>query len=273
MKRLPIFATLRDALALVWRDRRDFVAFAYLPVIANALLGVALQSSLPSPLPNDAAALIASLSGVTIAIWLVSLVATIGFYIVFALAWHRRCLLPGETTTVGAALRWRARHWRFFGVTMALAIGVILAAVVLNFAAAPVAAALFAGNSGAGGIFSVVLSFIVVTLAMRFLLLFPAIAIDEPMTPAESWRRTRGNGATLFMLLFAISLAIAIVHQILVLAWVTALGSFAANGSLLALLALALLVQSLAFIGVALMTTVVSIAYRELDGSAAAPTV
>jgi hypothetical protein len=273
MKRLPIFATLRDVFALVWRDRRDFVAFAYLPVIANALLGVALQSSLPSPLPNNAGALLASLSDLTIAIWIATVIAAIGFYVVFALAWHRRCLLPGETTTVGAALRWRTHHWLFFAVAIVLVIGFLLVAFILNFAAAPLAAALFGTASGAGAILSVVLSFIVFTLAMRFLLLFPAIAVDAPMTPAESWRRTRGNGATLFMLLFAVFLAVAIVHQLVILAWAAALGPFAAGGSLLALLVLTLLVQSLTFIGVALMTTVVSIAYRKLDGSAASPTV
>ena len=269
MTRLPFFATLQDAFRQFWRNRRDFFAFAYLPVTANALLGVALQASLPQPLPNDAGALISSLTGLTIGIWIVSIVATVGFYVVFALAWHRLCLLPGETTTVGAALRWRARHWRFFTATFALAFAVILLAFVANLAVGPLIAALFGAQSGAGALIPIVLSFIIITMAMRFLLLFPAIAVDDrSMTPAESWRRTRGNGAALFMLLFTVSLGVAIVHQLIVAAWAAALGPMAVDGSLLAVFALMLLVQCLTFIGVALTTTIVSIAYRDLTAQA-----
>jgi MFS family permease len=274
MNRLPFFATLIDAVTLLWRGRKDFLAFAYLPVIANALLGVALQVSLPSPMPQEPEALIAALSGTTVAIWLAAIIAGIGFYIVFAIAWHRHCLLPGEVTTIGAALRWRSRHWRFFGMTMALTMAALGAAIIANFIVGAIAGTLLGQGQGLGVLIPVLVTFAVLTQFMRLLPVFPAIALDDrSVTLGAAWRLTRGNGATLFMLLFTMSLALAIIHQVLLAIWLAALGSFIDAGSPLALLALALLVQLLAFIGIALTTTIVSIAYRDLKAQAGGGTV
>lgn len=275
MTRIPFFATLKEAVLFVWHNASDFFAFAYLPVIANTMANVALHESLPQPVPQSPAELMAGISATSVAIWMVAIIAAFGFYVVFAVAWHRHCLLPGEPTTVGAALRWRGRHWRFFAMTIGLACAAIAAAALANVLLGTVLGAL-AGSapgqpSGLTLTASILMSFVVLTLFTRFLLIFPAIAIEAPTpTLGATWRLTRGNGVTLFMLLLSVSIGIAIIHQLVQSLWIEALGPFAADGSLLAVALLVLFGQVLTFVGVALTTSVVSIAYRELTAAQAA---
>jgi hypothetical protein len=266
MHRLSFFTTLREACGFVWQERRDFLAFAYLPVIANALLDVAKYESLPQPLPQTVGEIVANLSAMAAFIWFASLVATVGFYVVFAVAWHRRTLLPGETSTVGEALRWRARHWRFFAATVLLALAGGFALQISGLVAGQLGGALL---GQAGGIVSMLVLFVVMTVLVRFLPLFAAIAVDDrQMTPRTVWRLTRGNGAPLFMLLFVVWVAIVAVRLMAVSLWYAVLGTAAAEGSLLAVFALILLDQILTFVGIALSTTIVSIAYRDLTANA-----
>ncbi|MEK9660781.1 MAG: hypothetical protein VW644_03435, partial [Alphaproteobacteria bacterium] len=234
----------------------------------NTLINTALQQSLPRPLPMTPDELLAALTPTAVLLWLAATVAAVGFYIVFAIAWHRRCLLPHESATVGAALRWRARHWRFFAMTLTLAIGAILVVFIVNTAAG-LAIRAATGGGGIGVIVSIVLVFLVLTIFARFLPVFPAIAVDDRrMTLAAAWRLTRGNGMTLFMMLFTVSIVVAMATQLVNAAWLALLGDAAAAGSLLAIGAILLLGQCLTFIGIAASTTIVSIAYRELAAGA-----
>lgn len=266
MNRLPFVATLTDAFGFVWQNRKDFLAFAYLPVIANSLIGVALHLSLPKQMPSGATEMLASLSSLAYALWAFALIAAFGFYVAFAVAWHRRCLLPGETPTVGAALRWHGRHWRFLGIAALLGVGLLLAAIIANTIVGVILHAL-TSDTGAGGlVVSILVSFIVITIFTRFLPIFPAIAVDDRnVTLGAAWRMTRGNGIALFTMLFSLSLIIALVNQGIQIVWVALLGPLAADGSVLAVFVLVLLTQLLTFIGVALTTTVASIAYRDLS--------
>lgn len=269
MNRLPVFATILDAIRFVWANRRDFFAFAYLPVIANALLGVALRSSLPHPTPTTPEAWEAALTPLSVMLMVLALAASLGFYVVFAVAWHRRHLLPGEVSTVGAALRWRPRHWRFFLGTVILGLVGFLATMLAVNLAIGALGAIMPLTAAAALMVATLAALMVATALVRLLPLFAAIAIDDrTMTVGAAWRLTRGNGFGLFLVLFGVGILGSAATLLAGIPIAMTIGNPMASGSLIGILIVELVQQIIIFVSIALTTTVVSIAYSDLSAQA-----
>ena len=268
MLRLPIFVTILEAYAFVWRERRDFMALAFPAILVLATLNALFSFALPMP-ASDAGEVQgdARLGFILIILIAIGLV----FYVMFSVPWHRRYLVPGEVMTVRDALRWRHRQTRFF------AYAIMLAAIfiVVTMLAAPVVLLILAligltGGGEAGGA-TVALGLIVLWLAwaicVRLTLLFPAVAIDDPLSIIACWFLTRGNGWRIFVItlftvlpIWAVSLAVALIGQVI-------FAGLGLVGNLTATFVFALVLQLFTYISLAVTVVALSIIYRRLKAT------
>ncbi|TQV76203.1 hypothetical protein [Denitrobaculum tricleocarpae] len=109
-------------------------------------------------------------------------------------SWHRLILLAGSE----GQPRWlyppRTRHWKYFGyMTGGLLAGLV--SVAFTIIAASIVLAVLASLLGAIALlfhylFLVMLPAAYVVLFARLSFLFPAIAVDEPYSIADSWHQT-----------------------------------------------------------------------------------
>ena len=117
------------------------------------------------------------------------------------IAWHIalvRAILLDEHSWA-AALQFRRRHWRLFGVSIVLflmLLPIVVVAGLIGFFAfhfgGPVGIAIFV-------LFATVGIFALILVACRLYLLGPAIATDDPAKAIRAaWRRGRGNSWRLF---------------------------------------------------------------------------
>jgi hypothetical protein len=189
--------------------------------------------------------------------------------VLYSVAWHRAFLVPGESVTIGSAYRWRKRQTQFlfaylklFGVIVGV-VGVVGVVIGITTAAATSEASILIiqlGYALAGGL-----------IFSRLSMLFPATAVDRHMTLKEGWRFTRGNTWRLFGIGLMVAVPIALISvpfNILIglLAVSTGVG-----GSLTGNLILTLMYHFLAFVGIAVGVTALSISYRRLTAGGAPP--
>ncbi len=136
-------------------------------------------------------------------------------YTLFGVAWHRLVLLGPQAATPPLLARWEARHWRFCGYALILAL--------VNFILVRMLVLLGGGSQsdapqeiGMGGPLSLILAswvvFLIIIYAVtRVSFVFPAVAVDENYGLGDSWRHTRGQVArivlTLVLALFPLMLA------------------------------------------------------------------
>ena len=64
-------------------------------------------------------------------------------WVVFSVAWHRQFLMPSESVTVGAALKWSRRQSRF--LLLSIVIGLLILLVMVGGALAAFAASVLFG--------------------------------------------------------------------------------------------------------------------------------
>lgn len=205
--RLPIRATLGDIYRFLWTARRDLVLMAAIPVVGLTIYQVAMTDIFgvidpaePSPTGEPA-----TLLGV-----LILNVPSLLLYTMFAVAWHRRYLMRGESTTVYSALKWDGRKMRFLLRTILItliaaavvAVPIVMLTifgVVLNFAAAadvspPV------DVKTLSSIIGIASAIMILVIYLRLSLWLPATATDAPFSLLESWRLGRGNSWRLFVI-------------------------------------------------------------------------
>ena len=253
--RLPVLATARDAYAFVWRHRRRFFALAFPAIVVLSIL-TALVVRLPTwaPSAGDGAA-VGNKFG-----WgdIVGTVAELALWVMFAVAWHRRYLVPAEATTVGAALRWQRRQNRFLLVALGIS-GVVFLGGALAGALA---------YFGPGGTMIYPASALAFLFALyvyaRLALLFPAAAVDHHLGFTECFKLTRRNGWRLVAILALVVAPFWVALSVGVAATV-ALGTV---GGLTGTLIGTLFHQGLNFAGIAVGVSALSIAYRELVADA-----
>ncbi|MEE8544434.1 MAG: hypothetical protein V3T29_01340, partial [Alphaproteobacteria bacterium] len=144
MHRVPVFKTVLGAYAFVWQARKDFVSLALPLVVAVAIVSVLYGWLWPPVFPftlEEFEAAMANRRGGSTPAMIVLAVFNWAVYVVFAVAWHRRYLVPAEATTVGAALRWRRRQTRFLLLLILVfliagliyGVGIIVALVLATF--------------------------------------------------------------------------------------------------------------------------------------------
>ena len=104
----------------------------------------------------------------------------------------------------------------------------------------------------------------------RLSMLFPATAADAHMTVREGWQFSRGNGWRLFWIIVIVALPLSIIG------WFVDLGlrefgfAIGLSGSLTGNLVFALISQFIAFVGLAVGVSVLSIAYTRIRDAAPA---
>jgi predicted neutral ceramidase superfamily lipid hydrolase len=185
----------------------------------------------------------------TVVNWL----AGFALYTVFAVAWHRRTLV-GPEATIGAALRWGRRQWRFFRRLVFLIVNLMVLMfllAILLMAAVPIAPVLSALLIAIGLIYA------------RVALVLPATATDKPMSVAESAKLTKGNSWRMFLAVVVLPLAVMLIGGLLVLILAAPLAGFIGS-SMTARFLVSLVAQTVNYIGFAAGITALSLAYRQL---------
>lgn len=264
---LPVLNTIASAYGFIWDDRAALVRIAALPVVALALAGTVMDALLPDqPLPTpsddgtvDPADIPINIGG------LIQAALTLCFYVMFAVAWHRKWLLPTESVTVWSALRWDGRKSRFLfrliGMSLLSLVGALPAAVV---AVTLTYTGLLPMQVGT----MLIVAALLVTFS-RLSLIFPATAVDDALSVKECWLLTRKNGMRLLVIVVAPALPITLL-QVLILSVLFAIGSAAdLLNTLTGTLALALLQQAFSYAGIAVGVTALSISYDHFRRQAA----
>ncbi|WP_340116569.1 hypothetical protein [Pelagibius sp. 7325] len=251
---LPILNTLIDAFV---------IAYGNPPLLFRAALGGLLLLA-----ATTMVALIVPANAFTL---LLMLLAPCAAYTHFGVNWYRIVLL-GPQGMVRPALRWDRRHWRF------LALGLLIGAALLMLGAVitmivPLSAALVALG--------------LLYLAARLSFMFPAAAVEESYTLAFAWRHTQGQGGMRLTLLLLIAglplfLAVAYLASMLFAAVIgislfdlAALqrgdGGLAEGGtppeiSPMAALSLKMVTEALTMAVMAVLYTIVALAFRTCTG-------
>ena len=282
MHRLPVFKTVLGSYAFVWQARKDFVSLAIPLVVVLAIVG-ALYGWLWPPVfattPEEIEAVMANRWGGAMLGMFILAVFNWAVYVVFAVAWHRRYLVPTEATTVGAALRWRRRQTRFLLllILVFLIAGLIYAAGTIVAAVLGIFLATDESQLSTWILIYIVLSLVAVLLALpvygRLTMWFPSTAVDHRMSLRECWAFSRGNGWRLGAITLLAALPAIVVVLLINLLWLGSALPVNLVGSLTMQFILALVQNGISFIGTAAGVSALSIAYRELmaAGRAAPP--
>ncbi|MDP6787639.1 MAG: hypothetical protein QGI13_10975 [Rhodospirillales bacterium] len=254
--KLAILATASGAYAFVWRHRRRFSSLAFPAIVVLAILTAIVAWFWP----------LAGVAGQDIG-WGEIAVAVGGLvlWVMFAVAWHRRYLVPAESTTVGNAFQWRRRQTRFLLVTIGISLLVALG-VSLSVLLGAALDATLAGGAGVKTSLYLVFPLVALYVYARLSLLFPAAAVDRRLGFAECFNLTRGNGWRL-VAIWVLVVAPFWIALSIGLAATAILGTF---GGLTGTLIGALFHQGLNFAGIAVGVSAISIAYRELVPASAA---
>jgi hypothetical protein len=253
---LPVFNIITEAISDTWASRRDLATFAFLPVLMLAIIGTLMAGVIGDPRiifenPGEVPpSVIARMFFGTIVNWIFGLL----FYTLFAVAWYRRNLVGLEATTLGVAMRWSGRQWRFFRRLLVLIVNLfgvlfILSALLANvMPIAPVLSALL---------------IVIGLIYARAALVFPALATDRPMTFFESVKLTNGNSWRMMMAIVVLPFVVMLFGGIAVLIIVAPLANLVGS-SVTAQFLVSLIAQSVNYIGFAVGITALSLAYRQL---------
>ena len=217
---LPIRNVVFEVFHFLWDNRVDLLRMMAAPVLALSIFGIALSAMLASDQP---VASLADLSSMQILGLLLKVTLSTAFYVMFAVAWHRRCLKPEEQTTILSALKWDKRKTLFLGRCLAIS----LIAIALSLPAAVIGAivggaiAMGFATAGIGGhamggyliqLAKIAVVIPTVLVQIRLFLWLPAAAVDQKMTILEAWAIGRQNSWRLLaILLLSVAPAMAII--------------------------------------------------------------
>jgi hypothetical protein len=255
----------------LWEARTDLLRIAAVPVLLLSILVVVMRTILADqPQPTEPQLRIGLPH---VVLWLASII----FYVMFAVACHRRCLKSDEATTIWTAIRWDRRksrymlRWLLAGILAALSAApvLIIAAIV-----APTAAGLSSLAGGGGGASGGVVLLgtlgvlIIVSLINgRLALWLPSAALDQELNLPAAW--TLGTGNTWRLLgVFVLSMAPGMLVMVLVSSAVEYLGrTFGLGDSLSYLFILTLLTNAAHYLVIAATVIALSLCYQELRKS------
>ena len=180
LRKLPVVATAKEAYARVFDDPRLLARAALMPFCLSLAL-IALSATLP----------VVSALG-----YLVGILGLLP-YTFFGVAWHRLTLLGPVAGAPPVMPAWAPRHWRFLGYLLAtMLIGSAATAVVLSIG-------LMAIQPGPGSLPAVagpmlLVGFVIVAYVMiRLSFVFPAVSVDESYRLRHAWTHTKGQGLRL----------------------------------------------------------------------------
>jgi hypothetical protein len=249
---LPVVETITKAVTFVWRERNEFLTLAFPAILVLSVLNTGVTLFLmpadPQAGPTDAEQLQAALKAAIVPFLI--LILPFGFFwTTFAIAWHRKYLLPKEQPTVTDVLTWRTRHTRFLlyaiGLTFVTAVVLVVGITVAAFASV---------------LLVLVLAAAVVVYA-RLSQVLPSAAIDHGMTFGQSWELTRGQTGRLFAVIaatwFPMFVLLNLFQQVLLLL----LGN---SETFMAVFVRAFVANGLAYLSFAVGVSVLSLVYDHL---------
>ncbi len=180
LRKLPVIETVREAYARVFGNPRLLARASLMPFSLSLAL-IALAFSVP----------VTSSLGILFAI--------LGLlpYTFFGVAWHRLTLLGPVAGAPPLLPAWRQRHWRFLGYLLAvMLIGYGAIAMVFSLAFAVIQPEQEAMSAGLGLMIfagAAILAFIMARLSF----VFPAVSVDENYRLRHAWTHTKGQGLRL----------------------------------------------------------------------------
>jgi len=270
--KLMIRDTVFEVFHFLWENRLDLLRMSAAPVFALSILHIVLPTLFAGFEPSEEVTQVTGLH--LLGLFLAVALPTI-FYVMFAVAWHRRCLKPEEQTTILTALRWDRRKTLFlFRFLLISVISVIIALPILVIAAivgGTGAMGLAAGGVGTPSTGAVlvqlaktILIFVIILVQVRLSLWLPATALDHKVTLMEAWTLGRDNSWRLFAVLI-LSIAPAMVIVILVGSAIAAIAQATGLGSTLTFQFIVRLVFNMAYyIVIAASVSALSMSYRKL---------
>ena len=180
LRKLPVIETAKEAYARVFGNPR-LLARASLAPFCLSLALIALSFTVP---------LVSALG---------FLVAILGLlpYTFFGVAWHRLTLLGPVAGAPALMPAWAPRHWRFLGYLLAtMLIG--SAATAVAFSIGLMAMRPEAGSLPAAAGLMPLAGFVIVAYVMiRLSFVFPAVSVDESYRLRHAWTHTKGQGLRL----------------------------------------------------------------------------
>lgn len=202
---LPVGDIIVETYKFLLNNSRDLLALIGLPVLVLSVLAVVINIFIvETPVPGQEA------PGSFYFGQFIMIVASAVFYVMFAVAWHRRCLKPAEQTTIWAALRWDRRKSLFLSrfIAINLIVGIAALPVLLI---STIMAGMVAGVSAVSGAaegpelpFGLLAIVALATLLPAFMLnarlalWLPATALDKRLTLVEAWQAGDGRSWQLF---------------------------------------------------------------------------
>jgi len=180
LRKLPVIQTVREAYVRVFRNPRLVARASLMPFSLSVAL-IALGFSVP----------------VTSSLGILSAILGLLPYTFFGVAWHRLTLLGPVAGAPPLLPAWRQRHWRFLGYLLAvMLIGYAAIAMVFSLAFAVVQPEIEAMSAGLGLMIfagTAILAFIMARLSF----VFPAVSVDESYRLRHAWTHTKGQGLRL----------------------------------------------------------------------------
>ncbi|CAN0530344.1 unnamed protein product, partial [Laminaria digitata] len=240
------------AVTFVWRERNEFLTLAFPAIlvlsILNTAVALALAPESPEAIVSDAERLQAAVEAGILPFLL--LILPFGyFWTTFAIAWHRKYLLPKEQPSIVEVLTWRSRHTRFLlaaiGLTLATA-AVLFVGIVLG-AAVPLL--LFLALIGAAVVYA------------RLSQVLPSASIDHGLSFTQSWALTKGQTTRLFAVVAATWFPTAILASLLQQILIVILDN---SDSFMAVFVRAFVGNVLGYLTVAIGVSVLSLVYDHL---------
>lgn len=265
MHEIPFWRTIEQAFRLVWEEGRDLVSLASLPVLVLALLAVVQAIVLPGETgdvtPDAAEGMEVALAPGQIMMLILNTGVSAFLYVAFAVAWHRKILLPAEVSTVATSLRWGRRQSRYL----------LLWLMVSVIASAPVMALVLFATALAGGEGLVLAPPVLAGAALatlfiygRIVPLLPAAAIDRPLGIAASWSLTTGNGWRMVGVAFLPLFPVVVVQLLAAMVLGSLAQAIGVEQGLSTTFVAALLQYAITYAGVAITISALTLAYLHL---------
>ncbi len=180
LRKLPVVATAKEAYARVFGNLHLLLRAALMPFCLSLAL-ILLGFTVPV------------VSALSVGIAFLGLVP----YTIFGVAWHRLTLLGPVAGAPPRLPIWASRHWRFLGYLIAtMLIGSAASAVV--FSLGLMAIRQETGSLPAvAGLMPIVGFAIVAYIMIRLSFVFPAVSVDESYRLRQAWIHTKGQGLRL----------------------------------------------------------------------------
>jgi hypothetical protein len=180
LRKLPVAETAKEAYARVFGNPQLLVRASLVPFCLSLAL-IVLSFSVP----------------VTSALGYLFGILALLPYTFFGIAWHRLTLLGPLAGAPSLLPAWTPRHWRFLGyLLVTMLIGSSAAAVVFSLGVMAVRP-----ESGslpeAAGLMPLAGFAIVAYVMVRLSFVFPAVSVDESYRLRHAWTHTKGQGLRL----------------------------------------------------------------------------